>query len=202
VDLGIVQIATDSDGCAHAGAHLNGLRRRHRRQRGRLQAKGTRSAKRLLQRRSRKEARMARDVNHCISKSIVAEAERTGRGIALEDLKGIRNRIRARRHQRATLHSWAFAQLGSFIDYKAALAGVPVVYVDPRNTSRTCPACGHVDKGNRPSQATFKCLGCGFAGPADHIAAINIGGRAATSRPNGSEGCATHRQSSRSKLSA
>ncbi|MER3403228.1 MAG: transposase, partial [Armatimonadota bacterium] len=45
-------------------------------------------------------------------------------------------------------HSWAFHQLGSFIEYKARLAGVPVVCVDPRNTSRTRPACGHVSKAN------------------------------------------------------
>ncbi len=205
VDLGIVNVATDSDGRVWAGAHLNGLRHRHRRLRGRLQAKGTRSAKRLLKTRKRKEARMAKDVNHCISKQIIATAERTGRGIALEDLTGIRGRARARRPQRATLHSWAFHQLGTFIGYKAALAGVPVVYVDPRNTSRECPACGHVAKANRSTQAKFRCVRCSFAEGADHIAATNIARRAAVNRPNGSEGCGSgisHRQSFRSKLPA
>ena len=205
VDLGIVNIATTSDGQPFAGAHLNGLRHRHRRLRGKLQAKGTRGAKRLLRQRARKEARMATHVNHCISKSIVAEAERTHRGIALEELKGIRRRVRARRPQRATLHSWAFAQLGEHIAYKAALAGVPVAYVDPRNTSKTCPECGHCEKANRPSQAVFKCVACSFAGDADHTAARNIAGRAAVNRPDGSEICVTgvaHGQFSRSKPSA
>ncbi|MER3403653.1 MAG: hypothetical protein C4337_10335, partial [Armatimonadota bacterium] len=50
--------------------------------------------------------------------------------------------------QRRVQHSWGFHQLGSFIEYKARLAGVLVVLVDPRNTSRTCPACGHVSKAN------------------------------------------------------
>jgi len=205
VDLGIVNVATDSDGREWAGAHLNTLRHRHRRLRGRLQAKGTRSAKRLLKARKRKEARMAKDVNHCISKSIVATAERTGRGVALEDLEGIRGRARARRPQRATLHSWAFRQLGEFVTYKAALAGVPVEYVDPRNTSRECPACGHVAKANRSTQAKFRCVECSFAGDADHIAAVNIASRAAVNRPHGSEGCGSgisHQQASRSKLPA
>ena len=67
--------------------------------------------------------------------------------------------------------------------YKAKCAGVPVCLVDPRNTSRTCPACGHVDKANRPSQAKFSCVICGFAGLADHIAAVNIGRRAAVNPP-------------------
>jgi IS605 OrfB family transposase len=193
VDLGIVNIATTSDGQPFAGAQLNGLRHRHRRLRAKLDAKGTKSAKRLLRKRARREARMAKDVNHCISKSIVAEAERTRRGIALEELKGIRRRVRARRPQRATLNSWAFNQLGEFISYKAALAGVPVEFVDPRNTSKTCPECGHCDKRNRPSQAVFMCVRCSFAGEADHIAARNIASRAAVNRPNGSEICAVEK---------
>jgi putative transposase len=186
VDLGIVNIASDSDGRHYSGARLNGLRHRHRRLRGKLQRKGTKAARRLLKMRRRKESRFARHENHCISKSIVAEAERTGRGIALEDLKGIRERVRARRPQRATLHSWAFSQLGGFIVYKGALAGVSIVFVDPRNTSRECPDCRHIDKANRPTQALFRCTACGLAGPADTIAARNIAvrGRAVVMRPD------------------
>jgi IS605 OrfB family transposase len=136
IDLGIVNIATTSDGEIMAGRTVNRYRRRQLRLRRKLQAKGTRSAKRLLKKRARKESRFARDINHCIAK-IVTEAERTSRGIALEDLTGIRDRARLRKPQRVTLSSWAFAQLGSFIKYKALRAGVPTVYVDPAWTSRT-----------------------------------------------------------------
>src|SRR5690606_37816735 len=48
----------------------------------------------------------------------------------------------------ARLSNWGFHQLRSFVSYKAALLGVPVLLVDPRNTSRTCPECGHVAKEN------------------------------------------------------
>ena len=58
----------------------------------------------------------------------------------VEELKGIRTRVRARKPQRATLASWSFAQLRSFVGYKAKMAGVRVVFVDPRNTSREKPA--------------------------------------------------------------
>jgi IS605 OrfB family transposase len=184
VDLGVVNIATDSDGHRAAGGHLNGLRRRHRQVRGRLQKKGTRSARRRLRRRSGRERLFATNVNHVIAKQLVRRAERTNRGIALEELKGIRGRIRAQRPQRSALHSWAFAQLGELIVYKAALAGVPVVQIDPRNTSRQCPRCGHTSKRNRPSQARFCCVECGHIGHADHIAADNIASRAAVNRPN------------------
>jgi len=184
VDLGVANIAVDSDGEAFSGKVVNALRHRHRKLRGKLQARGSHSARRLLARRRRKEARFARDINHQISKRIVAKAKDTGRGIAVEDLTGIRNRITARKPQRATMSSWAFHQLRAFLTYKAALAGVPLVAVDPRSTSRQCPACGCIDKRNRPTQARFSCIGCGFAGPADTIAAGNIARRAAVDRPN------------------
>jgi IS605 OrfB family transposase len=177
VDMGIVNIATTSDGQFAAGAGLNRYRKRQRRLRTRLQAKKTSSARRLLKKRRRKEARFAADLNHQISKRIVAEAQRTGRGIAVEQLGGIRARVRLRKPQRATLHSWAFAQLGSFLAYKGKRAGIAFVEVDPAYTSQMCHECGWVDKRNRCSQAAFECGRCGFVGHADHNAAINIATR-------------------------
>lgn len=177
VDLGIVNIATTSDGNRIAGARLNRYRKRQLNLRKRLQAKKTSSARRLLKKRRRKERRLAADVNHRISKRIVVEAQRTGRGIAVEQLTGIRERVRHRKSQRATLHSWAFAQLGEFLAYKAGAAGVVFVHVDAAHTSQTCHACGWVDKRNRRSQAVFDCGRCDFVGHADHNAAINIATR-------------------------
>jgi putative transposase len=174
VDMGIVNIATTSTGKTASGARLSNYRKRQLRLRKQLQAKKTSSARRLLKKRRRKEARFAADANHQISKRIVAEAERTGKGIAVEDLTGIRDRVRLRKPQRATLHSWAFAQLGSFLAYKAKRAGVAFVQVDPAYTSQTCSACSWVDKHNRRSQAVFECGRCRFVGHADHNAAINI----------------------------
>jgi IS605 OrfB family transposase len=181
VDLGIVNLAADSDGTAYSGKAVRAVRYRNRRLRARLQSKRTKSAKRLLRKRRRKESRFARDVNHVISKRIVREAEGTRRGIKLEDLSGIRGRVKTvGKAQRADRDSWAFWQLRSFIAYKAAIAGVMVGLVDPRNTSRQCPdlGCGHISKRNRPSRDVFRCERCGLAGPADHIAARNIAGRA------------------------
>ncbi|AYC38678.1 hypothetical protein DWG14_02908 [Streptomyces griseorubiginosus] len=97
VDLGVVNIATTSDGEIMAGRALNRMRTRERGLRRKLQKKNTPSTKRRLRKRRRKEARRARDINHKIAKHVVAEAERTGRGIALEDLTGIRERVRLRK---------------------------------------------------------------------------------------------------------
>nr|WP_256341419.1 transposase [Streptomyces sp. TLI_105] len=174
VDLGIVNIATTSTGYRAAGRGLNRHRKRQLELRRKLQAKGTKSAKRLLKRRSRREQRHAANVNHIIAKQIVTTAERTGRGIALEDLTGIRDRVRLRRDQRAPPHSWGFHQLGRFIAHKALRTGVPLVYVDPAYTSQTCSEGGHLDRKNRVDQATFACRACGFLADADDNASHDI----------------------------
>jgi transposase len=64
------------------------------------------------------------------------------------------------------------------VAYKAGLAGVLVVTVDPRNTSRTCAECGHCEKANRKSQAEFQCKQCGHSANADLNAARNIRAKA------------------------
>ncbi|MGW1882443.1 RNA-guided endonuclease InsQ/TnpB family protein [Streptomyces sp. NPDC001970] len=187
VDRGIANLATTSDGDNYQGRRLGRYRRWHARKRAELQAKQTRSATRRAKRRARREARHATHVNHRISKEIVAVAGgasqaklwgSTGRGIALEELSGIRDRVRPSRDQRATLSSWPFHQLEEHIRYKARWAGVPVIWVDARYTSQMCPRCGHTARRNRPVRDAFCCRRCGLAGPADHVAGVNVRNRA------------------------
>ncbi len=190
VDLGIIQLATTSDGAFlnyAAGpkhAHVNQVRARYSRFRAKLQQQGTKSAKRLLRKRSGREKRFSKDVNHCLSKAIVQTAQGTGRGVALEDLTHIRSRVNGSKRQRRVLHRWSFLQLRAFIAYKAALAGVRVVYVNPAYTSQTCSACGHCEQANRKTQSRFLCTSCGYACHADVNAAVNIRRRAAVNRPD------------------
>ena len=178
VDMGVKNIASDSDGRHYSSGQVNGLRKRHAKLRARLQSKGTKSAKRLLKKRRRKEKRFAKDVNHQISKSIVERAKATGRGIAVEDLTGIRERVTVRKAQRRQHHSWSFYDLRQKLEYKAQLHGVPFVHVDPRNTSKACNVCGCIDKANRKTQADFLCVSCGHSANADTNAARNIASRA------------------------
>ncbi|MEU0076067.1 transposase [Streptomyces sp. NPDC006332] len=178
VDRGIVNLATTSDGTNYQGRRLSRYRRWQARKRTELQKKQTRSATRRLARRTQKEQRHATHVNHRISKEIVSVAQRTGRGIAVEELGGIRERVRLRRDQRATLSSWPFHQLGEHLRYKARQAGVPFMEVDPRHTSQRCPRCGHTEKANRSTREHFCCRRCGLAGPADHVAGVNVRNRA------------------------
>jgi len=183
IDLGVVNIATTSDGQVMSGSTVRGIRRRHAALRKKLQQKGTQSARRLLKKRRRKEQRFATDVNHCISKRIVSAAKGTERGIAMEDLGGIRERLTVKKAQRRELSSWSFSQLRLFVTYKAVLSGVDVQFVDPRNTSRECSKCHTTDKKNRKTQSLFECTACGFVAHADINAAINIGRRAVVNKP-------------------
>ncbi len=173
VDLGIIHPATDSRGNHYGSEHWQAVEERTHNLRRRLQAKGTRSAKRHLKRLSGKQGRFRRDCDHVLSKRLVTSVQ-PGATLVFEDLTDIRGRAKARKQQRRRLHSWSFAQLQAFAVYKAQARGVAVAYVDPRYTSQKCSACGHRERANRPNQADFRCVSCGFVCNADHNASLNI----------------------------
>ncbi len=191
VDLGIVNLATDSDGEQHTGEDVEQVRVKNQTHKQALQsaadlAKNHRRRKRIrkkLKRIGDREARFRRNTNHTLSKRLVAKAKGTGRGIALEDLKGIRDRIRFRKPQRNRIGSWGFDQLRQFIAYKAEQAGVLLQLVDPKHTSQMCSQCKHLERGNRSSQSEFRCKQCGYSAHADHNAARNIRARASVNAP-------------------
>jgi IS605 OrfB family transposase len=196
VDLGVENIAGDSDGEIYSGKDIEAKRFAYASRRRAIGKKSKRAARRprrrmhkAIKRGERKEARYRRDVNHHISKQIVAKAKDTGRGIAVEDLAGITGRTRFRKPQRFRLGGWASSQLRQFLTYKATLAGVELVAVDHRNTSKTCNVCGHCDRANRKTQAEFRCVRCGHQDHADLNAARNLRDRARASvnAPQGSE---------------
>lgn len=186
IDVGIVNIAVDSTGEIFSGTTVNNMRKQHNRVRKNLQSKGTKSAKRLLKKRRRKEHNFVTDTNHCISKKIVEKAQTLQMGIAMEDLTHIRKNTektvpKAQRNQHS---SWAFYQLRSFVTYKAERAGIPFVLVNPKDTSRECPGCHYISKANRPDRDHFICQACGYAANADYIASVNISRRAVVIQPN------------------
>lgn len=181
VDLGVTNVASDSDGNIWTTEKIETVRQRFARLRAALQKAGTNSAKRHLKRLARKEACFRRDVNHQISKRLVAKAKRTARGVKLEELTHIRARTRVRKSQRAKHAGWSFNQLRQFVEYKARRNGVPLGVVKPAYTSQTCSCCGHRDKRNRKGEH-FECHSCGVGMHADVNAAVNIS-RAAVSQP-------------------
>jgi IS605 OrfB family transposase len=189
VDRGIYNIAVTSEGAFHSGRKAMHIREKFAARRARLQSKGTASAKLALKRLSGRERRFMRNENHRISKAIVAEAVRKKAVIKLEDLSGIRDRLkRFSRTWNRRVNAWAFRELETMIRYKAELAGVPVESVSAKNTSRECSKCGAVDKTSR-SGAHFQCAVCGYRLAADLNAARTVAkrhaclARAAVNRP-------------------
>jgi IS605 OrfB family transposase len=187
VDLGIVNLATTSHGEIFTGEKVEKYRKKITSLKSRLQSKGTKSAKRHLKKISKKETLFKKDVNHCISKKLVSKAKALGLGLKLEDLK-FKNKKpvmkfnKELRDKNAIHAKWAFGQLKNFITYKAKLAGIPVLMVNPAYTSQKCNKCGHTRKENRLTQNEFKCIQCGYTANADYNASINIS-RAEINKP-------------------
>ena len=170
IDRGIVNVAVCSNNVFFNTSSIKNTRAKYAYLRKELQSKGTKSAKRLLKKISRKERRFVTDVNHCIAKDIVNMPFDV---IALEDLTSIRVQKRRGKNFNRKLNNWSFYQLEQFIRYKAEAVAKQVVSVDPRYSSQKCSKCGHIYKGNR-DESSYRCRNCGFQIHADLNAARNI----------------------------
>jgi len=169
IDQGLYNILTFSNGEIIKAKHIRKQQRKYLYNRKKLQAKGTRSAKRKLKKLSGKEERFSRDFNHCLSKYVVSLPY----GIfAIENLKNIRKQKFSKKLNK-WLSSWAFGQFEQFLTYKAAGLGKQVVKVDARYTSQKCSSCGVIKKDNR-NKSKYNCSNCGYQNHADINAAINI----------------------------
>jgi putative transposase len=182
IDLGIAHPATDSEGNHYGDVHWAVVEKRRKTHAGNLQRKGTKSAKRRLKQLSGTRNRFRANCDHILTKHLLAQVS-PGDTIAFEDLTDIGLRTQQRgKEQRERAHSWSFDRLQTYVGYKALAKGVTVVYVDPRNTSRRCNCCGHIDKVNRVTQSRFVCQACGHLADADINAAKNIKDRYMASR--------------------
>jgi putative transposase len=176
VDSGIVRIATVNTGKTFNGGTIKHIRERNFKQRRDLQSarQKSRNQRRLLKRLAGKEKRGVDWLLWNVANGIIREALNVKAGtIAIEDLKGIRTRIKCARKQRLIMHGWPFASLFAKMKHVGSKHGLKVESVDARNTSRTC-RCGHVDKANRTTQSTFRCVVCGYTHNADYVASHNI----------------------------
>ena len=150
------------------GIDPSGTKRCFRGRRKNLQKEAKNS---LLAKIKRKQSRRMTYENHRASRTVVDYAATHRRAIVLENLKGVHAKgSKIRRYSER--NQWAFAQLGVFIEYKAALRGVPVLHVEPAYTSQRCSRCGHVQK---PDGKRYSCASCGHKEHRDVNAAFNIG---------------------------
>lgn len=182
VDLGRSDIATTSTGKAWNGFQLQATRDRYSRVRTNIQSKRTRSSRRLARRLQGREQRYQKWINHNISKELVIEAKQLNAALAFEDLTNIRESLNTKprnKTERRRTNNWAFHQLRLFTNYKANIVGVPIVFVPPAYTSKTCSRCHYIHpetdkKKSYRNGKKFKCGHCGFEHDADINAAKNI----------------------------
>jgi IS605 OrfB family transposase len=178
-DFGQKEICVLSDDTKFNSGKLNQIREKYFKTRKSIQTKADNSTSRSVKKNCRKvikrlkgrENRFATISNHAISKQIVEKAKKSGKGIAIEDLTGIRKTAKIRKSQRRTMSNWSFYQLRQHLEYKSKLAGVPLVVVNPAYTSQICHVCKHIGIRNGKS---FKCKYCGYSGDADYNASLNI----------------------------
>jgi putative transposase len=170
IDRGLYNIVSLSDGQLYSSQQVRKKKREFLFVKRQLQAKGTRSSKRKLKKRSGREKRFSLNVNHCISKWLVSLPYDI---FVLEDLTGIRNQKSKGKKLNGWLSNWTFWQLEQFLGYKAEAAGKQIVSVDARYTSQKCSNCGKVDKKSR-NKSQYYCVSCGYFEHADINAAKNI----------------------------
>lgn len=189
IDLGVAKPITLSDGTVFALPRVSTAERRHlaaAQKRMARRKKGSKNREKARRQVARIQAKWARRRNDAAHKATTMIAKNHG-VIVMEDLK-VANMARSARgtveapgrnvRQKAGLNrallDISFGQIRSLLAYKAPLFGSRLIVVDPRNTSRTCPACGAVDAMSRKTQGVFSCVACGHADDADVNAAINI----------------------------
>jgi putative transposase len=157
------------------GGELRNYREKMQRLRKKLQSKGTRSAKKVLVRLSKREKRSVADFCRRTAKAIVEYASMFDSPILVfENLSYIRSRMkrRGKKHRREA-NSWTFRMLMEAIRMRAEGVGIAVDTVDPAYTSQTCSRCGSIDKKHR-QRDNYSCMHCGYQSNADVVAATNI----------------------------
>lgn len=208
IDVGVARFATLSDGSyiaplASFRQHEQRLARYQRRMARKVKGSANwKKAKDHIQRIHARIANARSDFLHKASNTI----SKNHAMIAVEDLK-ISNmsksakgtadapgrNVRAKSGLNKSILDQGWGEFRRQLEYKTAWRGGYFVAVDPKNTSRTCPCCGHVSKDNRKTQALFACVNCGHEANADHVGALNVlaaghaviacGGRAQSCRP-------------------
>ena len=180
IDRGLRQIITSYDEKGQTrfvnGSFITKKRNHYARLRARLQAKGTKSAKRRLRALSGRESRWMGDVNHQLSKTLVQTYGKQTLFV-LEDLTGVTfDTVHSRKKEhRYEHHSWSFYDLEQKLRYKAHLNESEVVLVDAHYTSQRCPKCGTIDKSSRDKgRHQYTCSNCGYSSNDDRVGAMNI----------------------------
>ena len=189
IDVGIARFATLSDGSFIAPLnsfkkHQQRLARYQRRMGRKVKfSSNWRKAVAKVQRIHTRIANARKDFLHkttttvcqkhalvCIENLQVGNMSRSAKGTAEQPGKKVSQKSGLNR----AILDQGWGEFKRQLDYKMAWNGGMLLAVPPHHTSQTCPACRHVSKDNRQTQAKFLCVECGYKNHADVVGAINI----------------------------
>jgi putative transposase len=141
--------------------------------RRKLQSKPRLNEKPLLAKYKGRERRRIEEIYHKVANEIVTRAiEARASVIVLEDIRNIRKRVRYSKALNGRLNRWGFRRFQKILEYKARLAGLRVIYIDPRGTSSLCPICG--EKLSPNGYRRVRCPKCGLEEDRDAVAVRNL----------------------------
>ena len=127
---------------------------------------------------------VAKNAGESVQLELFSESETMTKKQRRKKRKLSKKQLAARRKNNRSLNSWSFYRLAKYIEYKAALAGILVAYVNPYKTSQRCPHCG---KEHKARDRRYECE-CGFHAHRDVVGAINIARNAFHSNKTGCAG--------------
>ncbi|MEM0259479.1 MAG: transposase [Thermoproteota archaeon] len=130
------------------------------------------TSRRLLEKYSGREENRAKDFMHKLTTATVRELKEVRSGAILEDLKNIKEKVlRKSKENNRKLSKWNARTFQFMLEYKLLWNGLPVKYVNPKNSSKTCPLCS----GSMASYLgrIMKCEECGLAMDRD-IVVLNL----------------------------
>ncbi len=134
--------------------------------------------KKVAAKHGRRRREKVAELWHHIALMLIAQAIAAGAALVLEDLKGIKGRLAqramSRRLRQRLLSFWNIMAFHRILSQKAERYGVPLIFVDPSNTSRICPVCGRV---NPKLRGHVLACSCGLEVGRQEVGALNIARR-------------------------
>ena len=189
IDMGIVRFATVSDGSfieplGSFKKHEQRLKKYQRRMSRKVKfSKNWHKAKRKVQNIHTRSGNARKDFLH----KATTEISKNHAMVVIEDLQ-VRNmsksskgtteapgkNVAAKSGLNKAILDQGWFEFRRQLEYKLNWNGGMLVPVPANHTSQTCPACGHVAKENRQTQARFACVDCGYGNNADVVGAMNV----------------------------
>jgi putative transposase len=173
LDRGIINTIATSEGILYTGKALRKNKRKHMYLKRRLQAKGTRSARKRLKGLSGKEKRFSDNFLHCMAKNLANDTDVST--YVLENLTKIKSK-KYNNKSNKIVSNWGFKRFETLLKYKTEASGIKIEFVDARFTSQICSCCGMIDKQAR-NKGIYTCSRCCLTIHSDINAAINIRNR-------------------------